>query len=103
MDVEWTMEEERTDRSMANELEGDMVGDADADLFNVFTGNAPQTPNSSIFISSDAPNPLSSETDLCANESNSPPSDAENIEPNGTILKRKAPTVEGLARSPPRM
>jgi hypothetical protein len=73
MDVEWTMKEERTDGSMANELEGDMVGDADADLFNVFTGNAPQTPDSSIFISSDVPNLLSPETNLCANESDSPP------------------------------
>ena len=99
MDIEWTMERERMDGATAEELKDDIVEDADANLFNVFTDGTPQTPDSSIFIS-DAPNPLSSETDLCANESDSSPSDVENIELKGMMLKRKAPAVGGSVRSP---
>lgn len=102
MDIEWAMGREGTEGTAIEELMGDEVDVTNVDFFNIPADNAPQTPNSSIFTS-DIPNPLSSETDLCVTNSDSSPEDVENIKPVGPMLKRKAPTVGKSMRSPPQV
>jgi len=100
MDIEWEIEGERTEGTASKDPKGDEVGDTNVDLFDVFAGNTPQTPDSSVFTS-DLQNPVSSETDLHITDSDSPPEDVEKIAPKGLPSKRKAPAIERLVRLPP--